>query len=338
MSSDTPGRLLSLLSLLQTPREWPGRELAARLGVSLRTVRRDVDRLRELGYPVHATMGAVGGYRLTAGKAMPPLLVDDEEAVAIAVGLRTAAGHAVAGIEEASVRALAKLEQVLPVKLRHRVGTLGAATEPLLTWDRPTVDPERLTTLAAAITNRERLRFPYRRHDGTDGERRVEPYRLVSAGRRWYLVGYDNDRDDWRIFRVDRIGEPTPIGVRTAPRPLPAADAAAYVTGKLLELAPVYQTVATLYAPIEAVAGRVGDSPDDLQPIDAGSCRLSSHTDTVEWTAWRLLLLGCEFEVHEPPELVAFLRELAGRAARAAGPSTDAAASAKGASVPAAGN
>jgi predicted DNA-binding transcriptional regulator YafY len=331
MSSNTPGRLLTLLSLLQTPREWPGSELAQRLGVSLRTVRRDVDRLRELGYPVHATMGAVGGYRLAAGKAMPPLLLDDEEAVAIAVGLRTAAGHAVTGIEEASVRALAKLEQVLPVRLRHHVGSLGAATEPLLTWNQPTVAPERLTTLATAIANRERLRFPYRRHDGDAGERRVEPHRLVSAGRRWYLVGYDNDRDDWRIFRVDRMGDLTSIGVRTAPRQLPAADAAAYVTNKLRELAPVYRTVATLHAPIEQVAGRVGDSPGDLQPVDAASCRLTGHTDTLEWTAWRLLLLGCEFEVHEPPELVAYLRELAGRAARAAGPPTDAAASAKAA-------
>ncbi|MFI5487714.1 helix-turn-helix transcriptional regulator [Micromonospora echinaurantiaca] len=317
--SDTPARLLTLLSLLQTPREWPGSELAARLGVSLRTIRRDVDRLRELGYPVQATMGAIGGYRLVAGKALPPLLLDDEEAVAIAVGLRTAAGHAVAGIEEASVRALAKLEQVLPTRLRHRVGALGAATEPLLTWSRPTVDPEQLTGLAAAIANRERLRFSYRRHDGVTGERRVEPHRLVSAGRRWYLVGYDNDRDDWRMFRVDRISEPDSIGVRTAARELPAADAAAYVTDKLTELTPVYRAVATLHAPVETVAGRVGDSPADLVPIDARSCRLTSHSDTLEWLAWRLLTLGCEFEVHEPPELVAHLREIGGRATRAAG-------------------
>ncbi|MGW4501666.1 helix-turn-helix transcriptional regulator [Micromonospora sp. NPDC004336] len=317
--SDTSARLLTLLSLLQTPRDWPGSELATRLGVSMRTVRRDVERLRELGYPVRATMGAVGGYRLVAGKAMPPLLLDDEEAVAIAVGLRTAAGHAVTGIEEASVRALAKLEQVLPARLRHRVGALGAATEPMLTWQRPTVDPERLAGLAAAIANRERLRFAYRRHGGETGERRVEPHRLVSAGRRWYLVGYDNDRDDWRIFRVDRIAEPVAIGVRTAPRQLPAADAAAYVAGKLLERTPVYRAVATLHAPVEAVAGRIGDSPGDLVPIDAHTCRLSSHTDTLEWVAWRLLTLGCEVEVHEPPELVAYLREISGRAARAAG-------------------
>ncbi|WP_233257728.1 helix-turn-helix transcriptional regulator [Micromonospora sp. S4605] len=239
--------------------------------------------------------------------------------LAIAVGLRTAAGHAVAGIEEASVRALAKLEQVLPTRLRHRVGALGAATEPLLTWSRPTVDPEQLTGLAAAIANRERLRFSYRRHDGVTGERRVEPHRLVSAGRRWYLVGYDNDRDDWRMFRVDRISEPVSIGVRTAARELPAADAAAYVTDKLTELTPVYRAVATLHAPVETVAGRVGDSPADLVPIDARSCRLTSHSDTLEWLAWRLLTLGCEFEVHEPPELVAHLREIGGRATRAAG-------------------
>ncbi|MEU4775370.1 YafY family protein [Micromonospora sp. NPDC023644] len=320
--TDTPGRLLTLLSLLQTPREWPGSELAARLGVSPRTIRRDVERLRELGYPVRATMGAVGGYRLVAGRAMPPLLLDDEEAVAIAVGLRTAAGHAVTGIEEASVRALAKLEQVLPARLRHRVGALGAATEPLLTWSRPTVGPEQLTGLAAAIANRERLRFSYRRHDGVAAERRVEPHRLVSAGRRWYLVGYDNDRDDWRIFRVDRIGEPVSVGVRAAPRQLPAPDAAAYVTEKLRERTPVHRAVATLHAPVEAVAGRLGDSPGDLVPIDAGSCRLSGHTDTLEWLAWRLLTLGCEFEVHEPPELVAYLREISGRAGRAAGPTT----------------
>ena len=314
--SDTPARLLNLLSLLQTPREWPGSELAARLGVSLRTIRRDVERLRDLGYPVQATMGAIGGYRLVAGKAMPPLLLDDEEAVAIAVGLRTAAGHAVAGIDEASVRALAKLEQVLPSRLRHRVSALGNATEPLLTWGRPTVDPEHLTALAAAITNREQLRFTYRRHDGTDSERLAEPYKLVSAGRRWYLVGYDNVRNDWRIFRVDRITRSRSTGTRTAPRPLPAADAAAYVTGKLLELAPVYRAVATLHAPVERVADRLGNASADLEPIDAASCRLHSHSDTLEWLAWRLLTLGCEFEVHEPPELIAYLREIGARASR----------------------
>ncbi|MEU5963961.1 YafY family protein [Micromonospora parva] len=318
--SDTPARLLSLLSLLQTPREWPGSELATRLGVSLRTIRRDVERLRDLGYPVRATMGAIGGYRLVAGKAMPPLLLDDDEAVAIAVGLRTAAGHAVAGIEEASVRALAKLEQVLPSRLRHRVSALGAATEPMLTWDQPTVDPERLSALAAAVNNRERLRFTYRRRDGVDAERLVEPYKLVSAGRRWYLVGYDNDRDDWRIFRVDRITDLRPTRNRVAARQLPASDAATFMTEKLLELTPVYRAVVTLHAPVERMAGPLSGAGVELDPIDATSCRLRSNADTLEWLAWRLLTLGCELEVHEPPELIAHLRQIGARATRAAGP------------------
>ncbi|MQA83349.1 MAG: WYL domain-containing protein [Streptosporangiales bacterium] len=314
-------RLLSLLSLLQTPREWPGRELAERLQVSPRTIRRDIERLRDLGYPVQATMGAEGGYRLVAGTAMPPLLVDDEEAVAIAVGLRTAAGHAVDGIEEASVRALAKLEQVLPSRLRRRVGTLGTAmaTIPLLAGDGPTVDPGHLTALAAAITNHERLRFGYRAVDGTESTRLVEPHRLVSAGRRWYLVAYDNYRDDWRIFRVDRVQQPRPTGVRTAPRELPAEDAATYVTSKLYSLAPTYRAVATLHAPIEEVTGRLGGTAGELEPIDGHSCRLRSGADTLEWLAFRLVLLGCEFEVHEPPELAEYLRALGGRVTRAAG-------------------
>ncbi|BCB76039.1 YafY family protein [Phytohabitans flavus] len=312
-------RLFSLLSLLQAPREWPGTELARRLGVSLRTVRRDVERLRDLGYPVEATMGAAGGYRLRAGAAMPPLLLEDDEAVAITVGLRTAAGHAVEGIEEAAVRALAKLEQVLPKRLRHQVSALGAATQPMLTWDRPTVDPELLTLLAAAVTNRERVRFGYRGQDGARTERRVEPHRLVSAGRRWYLVGWDTDRDDWRMFRVDRIADPAVIGYRAAARELPDGDAAAFVTRRLSERAPVYRAVATLHAPIERVAGRVGDSPGDLVAVDERTCRLNSHSDTLDFLAWRLMTLGCDVEVHEPPELIAHLRALGARATRAAG-------------------
>ncbi|MFI6803055.1 helix-turn-helix transcriptional regulator [Streptosporangium canum] len=317
--SDTPARLLSLLSLLQTPREWPGSELAERLRVSPRTIRRDIDRLRELGYPVQASMGAVGGYRLVAGAAMPPLLLDDEEAVAIAVGLRTAAGHPVDGIEEASVRALAKLEQVLPSRLRHRVGALNTATVPLPSGGGPTVAPEDLTVLAAAIANRERLRFGYRSGEGAESNRLAEPHRLVAAGRRWYLVAYDNDRDDWRIFRVDRIRQPRPTGARITPRELPADDAAAYVTGKLNSLTPTYRAVATLHAPIEEVARRLGGPPGDLEPIDEGSCRLRGRPEALEWAAFRLAMLGCEFEVHEPPELVEYLRALGTRVTRAAG-------------------
>jgi predicted DNA-binding transcriptional regulator YafY len=309
--TDTPGRLLRLLSLLQLPREWPGRELAERLDVSVRTIRRDVDRLRDLGYPVEATMGAIGGYRLVAGTAMPPLLLDDEEAVAITVGLRTAARHAIDGVEEASVRALAKLEQVLPSRLRHRVASLGAATVPMTVWDQPTLNPDDLTLLAATITAHERLRFVYR-----GDQRLVEPHRLVSAGRKWYLVAYDNDRSDWRIFRVDRIAEPRRTGVRVPARELPAGDAAEFVTRKLLELAPTCGATATLHAPAEQVALRLGATAD-LEPLDEHRCLLRGHADTLEWWAMRLATLGCEFEVHDPPELAGYLRDLGARVTRA---------------------
>ena len=188
---ETSARLLRLLSLLQTPREWTGAELGARLGVSPRTVRNDVEKLRELGYPVLATRGPAGGYRLGAGAAMPPLLLDDEEAVAVAVGLRTAAGGAVAGIEEASLRALGKLEQVLPSRLRHRVSSLQSVITPVPGVAGPLVDPDVLTAIAAACRVRERLRFSYVSHDGSASDREAEPYQLVNWGRRWYLVAFD---------------------------------------------------------------------------------------------------------------------------------------------------
>ncbi len=317
--SDTPARLLKLLSMLQIPRERPGSELAESLGVSPRTVRRDIDRLRELGYPVRATMGAVGGYRLAAGTAMPPLLLDDDEAVAIAVGLRTAATHPVDGIEEASVRALAKLEQVLPSRLRHRVGAVGVATVPMPAADGPNVDPAGLVVLAVAAANHERLRFTYRAADGTETRRLAEPYRLVTAGRRWYLLAYDNDRDDWRTFRADRIDDPHPTGVRVAPRTPPGQDAAAFVASRLYSLAPTYEVAATLRLPAAEVRRRLGPAAGDVEPIDEHACRLRGPADTVEWLASRLLMLGCEFEVHEPPELRAYLRELGTRATQAAG-------------------
>ncbi|MEV8095121.1 YafY family protein [Kitasatospora sp. NPDC085879] len=317
--TDTPARLLALLSLLQTPREWPGGELADRLDVSPRTVRRDIERLRDLGYPVQATRGPVGGYRLVAGTAMPPLLLDDEEAVAIAVGLRTAAGHAVDGIEEASVRALAKLVQVLPSRLRHRVSALDTATVPMLPGDGPRIDPEDLALLASAVAAREQVRFDYRARDGARTRRRVEPHRLVSAGRRWYLVAHDTDRDDWRLFRVDRIADPQRTGLRCAPRELPAEDAAAFVAARLAGPSRSYRAVATLHLPADEAARRLGPSAGTLEPLDEQRCRLHSRPDPLEWLAVRLITLGCEFEVHEPPELADHLRTLAGRAARAAG-------------------
>jgi predicted DNA-binding transcriptional regulator YafY len=310
-------RLFQLLSLLQRPRAWSGTELAERLEVSPRTVRRDIEHLRDLGYPVDGTMGASGGYRLVAGGSMPPLLVDDDEAVAIAVGLRVAAGHAVEGIEEASVRALAKVLQVLPGRLRHWVGALSGASTALLAGDGPVVDPDYLTTLAAAVENSERVRFDYEAADGTRNERRVEPYGIVSVGRRWYLVAFDVDRDDWRTFRLDRVGRPRSLGGRSAPRQLPAATPADYVAETFLDLAPTYEAVVTLHAPLAAARARLGDAAIDLEQIDEHHCRFHSRPDTAEWLAARLGALGYDFELHEPPELIEHLRSLADRLFRA---------------------
>ncbi|MFF5212749.1 helix-turn-helix transcriptional regulator [Streptosporangium sp. NPDC000396] len=311
--ADTTGRVLRLLSLLQAHREWPGPELAERLKVSPRTLRRDIDRLRELGYPVHATTGPAGGYRLEAGTAMPPLLLDDEEAVAIAVGLRTAAGGTVAGIEETSARALAKLEQVLPSRLRRRVNTLQTQTVPLtgvLARSWPTVEPDTLATLAQASRDRERLRFGYRRRDGTESARVAEPYRLVSTGRRWYLVAWDLGRDDWRTFRVDRLTAPLATGVRFPPREPPAG----YVEQSILAPISRYRAVVTLRAPMAVVADRVqGAAHGELEAVDEHSCLLRTGGDSLEWLAMTLGLLDLDFTVHEPVELIDYIRRLTDR-------------------------
>ncbi|MEU1207854.1 YafY family protein [Nocardia sp. NPDC005825] len=318
--SDTSARLLRLLSLLQTPREWPGSELADRLGVRDRTVRRDVDRLRELGYPVEATMGATGGYRLVAGAAMPPLLVDDEEAVAIAVGLRAAAGSAISGIEEASVRALAKIEQVLPAKLRRRVRVLGVATIAPDASTNP-VDPELLTALAAAITNTERVRFAYEAADGVETRRNVEPVGLVPYRHRWYLVAFDIDRGDWRSFRADRIRRVQATGARFARRELPAADPAAYVTGARTDWGtPSLHFLVEIEAAAEAVIGRLGEGAGDVVSRGPDACALDMwRDDSPEWVAYRLLQLGVEVTVHSPAELVEELGRIRDRAGRAVG-------------------
>ena len=230
--TETSSRLLSLLSLLQGRRDWPGGELAERLEVSSRTLRRDVERLRGLGYPVESHPGPAGGYRLRAGATMPPLLLDDDEAIAIAVGLGTAARASVSGIEETAVRALVKLEQVLPAHLRRRVRALGAATT-TLPERGPTVDPQSLVVIATACRDAERLRFAYRGRDGTESRREVEPHSLVNLWRRWYLLSWDRDRDDWRTFRLDRLTRPASTDVRFTPREPPSDDVAAYVSQRL---------------------------------------------------------------------------------------------------------
>jgi predicted DNA-binding transcriptional regulator YafY len=315
----TSGRLLKLLSLLQTRRDWPGAELARRLGVSGRTIRRDVERLRDLGYPVDALTGPAGGYRLHAGTAMPPLLLDDDEAVAIAVGLRTAARASVTGIEETSVRALVKLEQVLPSHLRRRVNALQTATVTLGTSGGPTVDPETLTAIAGASRDRERLRFAYRGRDATESRRCVEPHTLVNLGRRWYLVAWDCDREDWRTFRVDRLSRLSPAGSRFEPRALPNDDAAAFVAANLSGAPSRYQARVTLHAPAQEVAERALLAGSTVEAIDKRTCELRTSDDSLDWLAVRVAMVGVEFEVHEPPELVARVRELAARLERAAG-------------------
>jgi predicted DNA-binding transcriptional regulator YafY len=317
----TSGRLLKLLSLLQTRRDWTGGELARRLEVSGRTIRRDIERLRELGYPVDALTGPAGGYRLHAGTAMPPLLLDDDEAVAIAVGLRTAARASVTGIEETSVRALVKLEQVLPSHLRRRVNALQTATVTLATSGGPTVDPEALTAIAGACRDRERLRFAYRGRDATESRRMVEPHSLVNLGRRWYLVAWDCDRDDWRTFRVDRLTRLSPAGARFEPRALPDGDdPAAFVAANLSGAASRYQARVTLFAPAEQVAGYSLFTGSSVVAVDERTCELRTSDDSLDWLAVRVAMAGVDFEVHEPPELVERVRELAARFVRATGP------------------
>ncbi|GAA2440340.1 YafY family protein [Actinomadura vinacea] len=321
--TDTSARLLRLLSLLQARRERTGPELAERLGVTVRTVRRDVERLRGLGYPVHAELGAAGGYRLEAGTALPPLLLDDGEAVAIALGLRgAAAGGGVEGIEEISVRALAKLEQILPDRLRRRVNAVSTATMPIAPPPAgPVVAPETLTVLAAACRDRERLRFAYRARDEAESRRVVEPHGLVSAGRRWYLVAWDLGRGDWRTFRVDRLADPLPTGVRGRARELPAADAAAFVKRSLAASRPVVErAVLLVHAPAAELAERFRVAGTELEPVDERTCLVRTAADSLEWTALRIAFLEIDFTVREPAELAGRLHDLGRRLQRAARP------------------
>ena len=289
--------------------------------MSTRTVRSDIERLRDLGYPVHATRGAVGGYRLGAGAALPPLLLDDEEAVAVAVGLRTAAGGASTGIEETSLRALAKLEQVLPARLRRRVNALQASTRAgaRTTAPAPTVDPAVLTVLAGACRDRERLRFDYRGHDGTVGRRHVEPYRLVSWGRRWYLVAWDPDRDDWRTFRVDRIDRRvTPSGPASPHGTLPeGGDLAATSRGGCPRPPGATAPGSGSTRRPRRSAGGSTPAAGMVETVDERTCLLDTGADTLETLAVYLGMLGADFEVGAPPELVEHLRDLADRYRRA---------------------
>ena len=312
----TSARLLRLLGLLQARPDWTGPQLAERLQVTTRTVRNDIARLRRLGYPVEGEPGVAGGYRLGAGAALPPLLLDDEEAVAVAVGLRMAAAGGMAGGDEVSLRALAKLEQVLPSRLRHRVAALHAAT--LSSPGRgPAVDPQVLSDIAATIRGRECLRFDYGpAREGTSA-RVVEPQRLVFTQGRWYLVAWDTAREDWRTFRVDRVRPRTHHGPRFRRRPDPGGDVVSYLEATLGRSMWAYRTRVKVHAPAEQVAARVPPAVA-VEANDARSCYVNVGSDTPRALAFWLAMIDADFDAAEHPELAHELRNLAARYVRAA--------------------
>ncbi|WP_119730866.1 helix-turn-helix transcriptional regulator [Thermomonospora amylolytica] len=313
---ETSARLLKLLGLLQARREWPGAELAERLGVSTRTVRRDIGKLRALDYPIEVGMGPAGGYRLGSGTALPPLLLDDEEAVAVAVGLRTAAGSGVGGVGETALRALVKLRQVLPHRLWLRIESLQVAN--VQVPGRPSVDAGELTAVAAACRDRLRLRFDYRDRHGRERLRVAEPHHLVTWGGRWYLLAWDLDREDWRTFRVDRIRTRTPAGPRFTPREVPGGDAAAFVARGVAESWP-YRATVRLHAPADSEAARSAVTYGRIEPVDERSCLVRFGADSLHALAFLLGAFEVDFDVVDPPELADQLLVMADRFRRAAG-------------------
>lgn len=318
--SDPTARTLKLLSLLQTHKFWPGTELSARLEVSGRTLRRDVDRLRELGYSVEATPGVAGGYRLAAGPHMPPLVLDDDEAIALAVGLRAAASAAIAGIEDSALQALAKLEGILPDRLRRRVNALHASTA-VLRWStsEATVDPEALGVLAQACRDREEVRFDYVRKDGEASARLVRPHRLVAVGRRWYLVAHDVRRDDWRTFRLDRMATPRLAGVRFDELTLPDdVDPAEFVARSLRQTPMAHEADVTVDAAPDAVADVARWLDTEVDDLGDGRCRLRLRSDSAGWLLTQLTTLAVHFEltVDGGDELADLVATTAGRLER----------------------
>ena len=312
---DTSARLLRLLSLLQVRPEWPGPELADRLEVTPRTLRRDIQRLRDLGYPVHATPGVAGGYRLAPGATLPPLLLTDDEAVAVAVSLRTAASQSVTGIAETALTALTKLEQVLPPRLRHRTEALHQATV-ALPRTAPTVDLALLTTLATACRHHQTLAFTYTTRDGTITPRRTEPHRLVHTGYRWYLVARDQTRDEWRTFRADRIQAPRQTGTRFVPRDPP--DAATFVARAVTTAPYRHQARILIHAPTSAVAELITPTTGMLEDAGDDQCLLTSGSDSLEALAAHLAAMPHPFTILAPPELIETARTMAARLTRAA--------------------
>ncbi|NJP34617.1 helix-turn-helix transcriptional regulator [Micromonospora thermarum] len=305
----TTERVLRLLALLQRRPSWTAAELAAELGVTDRSVRRDVERLRVLGYPVHATAGVGGGYRLGAGTRLPPLLLDDEEAIATAVSLRLASGGTIAGAAEAALRALAKLDQVMPSRLGAEVRAVHGATETLV-GAGVEIDAELLVTLARACRDTVRVRFRYAGRDGGERERTVEPVRMVTTGRRWYLMARDVDRDDWRTFRLDRMREVVATTWRFRPREHP--DPVAYVQRSVTAAPYRYVARVRVHAPPDRVREMVPPQVGRVEDDRDGWCLLVLGGDNLDWLAVHVARLGFDAEVLEPPDL----REAAGRLAR----------------------
>lgn len=314
MRTDSTARALQLLSLLQTHRFWPCAQLAARLGVTERTVRRDLDRLRELGYRVDSISGRYGGYRLATGGHVPPLLFDDDEAVAVAIGLRSAAEAAVSGIEETSLRALAKIEALLPHRLRRRVSALHSSVASLRrAVDDDVIHPESLSVFAGACRDFEHVRFDYRRSQGESSRRRVEPHKLVTAGRRWYLVAWDRDRCDWRTFRLDRIQEPRPVGSHFTPRTIPGGDAADFVASSIGGTARDHDTTLVIHTPFAKVEGVLRWADHTLREEHAEHCVVRIRSEDLGRLAMTVaeIALTAPVTVVEPAELSAVIGRLA---------------------------
>ncbi|PEG40934.1 transcriptional regulator [Mycolicibacterium agri] len=313
--AETTSRVLQLLGLLQSRRVWSGEELAERLGVTTRSVRRDIERLRELGYPVLASKGHGGGYQLGAGAALPPLLLDPDEAVAMAVCLRLAAGGSVAGVGESALRALSKLDQVMPSRLRSQVAAVHDATVTLTSSDSP-VEPDVLMTLARACRDRERVSASYVDRAGTASQRRLEPYQLVTTGRRWYLLAYDRDRGDWRSLRLDRMRDVAAQGSTFASRDAP--DAAAYVRRSISASPYRYVARVRFFAPEHVVAQHFSPASVSIEPDGPGACIVTAGADDPEMMLFYFVKVGCEFEVIEPAEVAEAAVSVAERLRRAA--------------------
>ncbi|TQJ02484.1 helix-turn-helix transcriptional regulator [Amycolatopsis cihanbeyliensis] len=310
-------RMLELLSLLQDGRAWPATELVARLGTSPRTLRRDLDRLRELGYPVSSTRGPGGSYRLVAGRAMPPLLLTDDEAVATIIGLRFAAHAEVDGTDGAADGALRKLEQVLPSRLRHRLRAVSASIDLVTRSSRP-LDLRTLELLGTAAHTSQHVRFDYTSRRGEHTERQVEPYRQVLLGRRWYLLGWDRDRADWRTFRLDRISGLTVPGTTFIPRELPPEGPVSFVQNSARYPITRHQGIVRFAAPLAVVSERLIPEAGSLEAVDEHHCRFVTAPDSWEWLAITLPMVGVPYTIEGPPELIERSKELADRISRAA--------------------